>query len=75
MSLYRMQDLGGCRVIVNSIDQVYEAVEKYKTSRIRHILKREYDYIQNPKNLDIVHIIWFTSFIATEKKHIIRTCL
>lgn len=50
MSLYRMQDLGGSRVIVDTIDQVYEAVNKYKNSRIRHILKREYDYIQNPKN-------------------------
>lgn len=50
MSLYRMQDLGGCRVIVDTIDQVYEAVNKYKKSRIRHILKREYDYIQNPKD-------------------------
>lgn len=50
MSLYRMQDLGGCRVIVDTIDQVYEAVNKYKNSRIRHILKREYDYIQNPKS-------------------------
>lgn len=50
MSLYRMQDLGGCRVIVDTIDQVYKAVEKYKSSRIRHILKREYDYIQNPKD-------------------------
>lgn len=49
MSLYRMQDLGGCRVIVDSIDQVYEAVDRYKKSRIRHILKREYDYIENPK--------------------------
>lgn len=49
MNLYRMQDLGGCRVIVDTIDQVYEAVDKYKNSRIRHILKREYDYIQNPK--------------------------
>ncbi len=50
MSLYRMQDLGGCRVIVDTIDQVYGAVKRYKSSRIRHILKREYDYIQNPKN-------------------------
>lgn len=49
MSLYRMQDLGGCRVIVDTIDQVYESIERYKKSRIRHILKREYDYIQNPK--------------------------
>jgi len=49
MSLWRMQDLGGCRVIVDTIDQVYNAVNKYKNSRIRHTLKREYDYIQNPK--------------------------
>ncbi len=49
MNLYRMQDLGGCRVIVDTVGQVYEAIDKYKHSRIRHILKREYDYIQNPK--------------------------
>lgn len=49
MSLYRMGDLGGCRVIVNSIDNVYDSVKKYKNSRIRHILKRETDYIQKPK--------------------------
>lgn len=49
MNLYRMQDLGGCRVIVDTIEQVYEAVNRYKNSRIRHILKRKYDYIQNPK--------------------------
>lgn len=49
MSLYRMQDLGGCRVIVDSIDQVYESLNQYKKSRIRHILRKENDYIQNPK--------------------------
>lgn len=50
MSLYRMQDLGGCRVIVDTIDQVYDAVSRYKNSRIRHIFKKENDYIQNPKD-------------------------
>lgn len=50
MSLYRIQDLGGCRVIVDTIDQVYKVVNKYKNSRVRHILKREYDYIHNPKD-------------------------
>lgn len=49
MQLYRMHDLGGCRVIVNTIDEVYQAVERYKKSRVRHIYKRQYDYIQNPK--------------------------
>lgn len=50
MSLYKMQDLGGCRVIVENLDQVYESLNKYKSSRIRHILKKENDYIQNPKS-------------------------
>ena len=49
MSLYRMQDLGGCRVIVDSIEGVYASLNRYKRSKIRHILKRENDYIQNPK--------------------------
>lgn len=49
MQLYKMQDLGGCRVIVDSIDQVYLTAEKYKKSHIRHIHKRDYDYIENPK--------------------------
>lgn len=50
MSLYKMQDLGGCRVIVDSISQVYESVNKFKSSRVRHILKKENDYIRNPKS-------------------------
>lgn len=49
MSLYKMQDLGGCRVIVDSINDVYETLNKYKSSRIRHILKKENDYIKEPK--------------------------
>ena len=49
MSLYRMQDLGGCRVIVESIDDVYKSVNKFKNSKVRHIFKKEDDYIQNPK--------------------------
>ncbi len=50
ISLYRMQDLGGCRVIVESVEDVYKSLNQYKNSRIRHVLKRENDYIQNPKD-------------------------
>lgn len=50
MQLYKMQDLGGCRVIVDSISEVYEAIDQYKNSRIRHELKQERDYIQDPKD-------------------------
>lgn len=49
MNLYKMQDLGGCRVIVDSVDDVRHAIDNYKKSSIRHILKREYNYIKEPK--------------------------
>lgn len=49
MSLYRMQDLGGCRVIVDSIEDVYKSVNRFKNSKVRHIFKKEDDYIQTPK--------------------------
>lgn len=48
-SLYTMQDLGGCRVIVESIVDVYKALNDYKSSGIKHILKKENDYIKEPK--------------------------
>ena len=50
MSLWTIQDLGGCRVIVNEIDEVYSCADKYENSKKRHILKREYDYINHPKS-------------------------
>lgn len=49
MDLYRMQDLGGCRVIVDDVEKVYDTIKRYKDSRVRHIFKREYDYIKQPK--------------------------
>ena len=49
MSLTSMQDIGGCRVIVDSISDVYKMVDNLKNSRMRHKLKEEYDYIDNPK--------------------------
>ena len=49
MNLWTMQDLGGCRFIVPSLDMVYHYSQKYEASRKRHILKNEYDYIKNPK--------------------------
>lgn len=49
MSLWEMQDLGGCRFIVPSVDEVYCYAEKYQLSRIRHQLIASYNYIGNPK--------------------------
>lgn len=47
--LWKMQDIGGCRVIVPSIEDVYRLSKKYQESRVRHVLKKTYDYIQSPK--------------------------
>ncbi len=49
MSLWEIQDLGGCRVIVPNIEDVYRIAEKYEHSRKRHIARKRYDYIKHPK--------------------------
>lgn len=50
MNLSRMQDLGGCRAVLSSVDAVDELVKYYKTqSRIKHKLVREYPYIVEPQ--------------------------
>lgn len=49
MSLWRVQDLGGCRFIVPNLIDVYTYSQKYEKSRKRHILQKENDYIKNPK--------------------------
>ena len=48
MSLYRMQDLGGCRAIVPTIEDVYNIKNKLQSSYIRHELVNEKDYIATP---------------------------
>lgn len=49
MSLWTMQDLGGCRFIVPTVKEVFFYANKYKNSRIRHRFVGSYDYISKPK--------------------------
>ena len=49
ISLYDMQDLSGCRVIVPSVADVYGVAREYQTSRIKHKFHHTDDYIDNPK--------------------------
>jgi len=60
MQLSRMQDLGGCRAIVNSIAQVNKLVKKYEKSDIKHKLDDKDDYIKNPKESGYrgIHLIY-----------------
>lgn len=49
ISLYDMQDLSGCRVIVPNIDDVYAVGQEYQNSRIKHKYHHTDDYIEEPK--------------------------
>ena len=49
MSLWRMNDLGGCRVVVPALSDVYKSANEYKDSNIKHKFIRQYDYIDDPK--------------------------
>lgn len=60
MNLWTMQDLGGCRVIVPKISDVYEYAKEYENSKKRHIQKKVNDYIANPKKSGYrsLHIVY-----------------
>lgn len=49
MRLTQMQDIGGCRAVVETIDEVYALREQYRRSKSLHELVTEDDYIAHPK--------------------------
>lgn len=50
MRLTQMQDIGGCRAVVSTIDHVYALRDLYRGSRSRHQFETEDDYIASPKD-------------------------
>jgi hypothetical protein len=49
MTLSQMQDIGGCRAIVSSVDDVVRLVKSYLQSDIKHKLHTQDNYLGNPK--------------------------
>ncbi|MCL5442386.1 MAG: RelA/SpoT domain-containing protein [Candidatus Marsarchaeota archaeon] len=49
MKLSQMQDIGGCRAIVSSLQAVRDLEKLYDQSQIKHKPKRKDDYISKPK--------------------------
>ena len=51
--LFRMQDLGGCRVIVDNLDYVYSGIARIKEVIIEsgHEILKENDYIKLPRSI------------------------
>jgi hypothetical protein len=49
MQLSQMQDIGGCRAVMNSIKNVERLVQSYRKSSFAHLCKAERNYIDEPK--------------------------
>lgn len=47
-TFYQMQDIGGCRVILDDMDGIRQILNKYR-DQPRHIFKSENDYLSEPK--------------------------
>lgn len=60
MSLSRMDDIAGCRVVLSNSEMVYRVYENLKRSRTSNICVRERDYIENPKNSGYrgIHLVY-----------------
>lgn len=60
MSLDRMQDIGGCRAVVDTVDHAERLRDALKSSRTRNVLVKEYDYIRDPKNSGYrgIHLVY-----------------
>ncbi len=49
MRLTQMQDIGGCRAVVETIGEVYKLRDAYRRSKSLHEFVTEDDYVTNPK--------------------------
>ena len=60
LTLSEMQDIAGCRAIVNSVQQVYDLAEIYQRKYAGHELSDVKNYIQNPKSdgYRSFHLVW-----------------
>jgi len=50
MTLSQMQDLGGCRAVMSSVQSVARLAREYRRSEIKHPLHQCDDYIASPKS-------------------------
>lgn len=60
MKLERMEDIGGCRAVVSTVRQANELSRALKSSRTRHVLHRERNYILHPKESGCrgIHLVY-----------------
>lgn len=74
MRLTQMQDIGGCRAVVPTVEDVYNLRDKFYRSRSKHVLVSEDDYIANPKTSGYrgVHLVYrFLSAVKPEYNNLL----
>jgi hypothetical protein len=49
LTLYQIQDIGGCRAIVGTVDQLRAIVRLYEQGQSRHGIIKPWDYVDSPK--------------------------
>ena len=70
IKLSRMQDIGGCRVVVPNADDASKVAGDFAGSRIRHELIRSKDYISEPRETGYrgIHLIY--AFQSERRQHL-----
>ncbi|MTI62919.1 RelA/SpoT domain-containing protein [Methylophaga sp.] len=70
MKLDRMEDVGGCRIVVANISQVYAVRDAIVEGRTRNTLRRQRDYIKKPKESGYrgIHLVYRYNGIKTAFK-------
>lgn len=60
MKLSQMQDIGGCRAVVDSIAAVHRLRDSYLKSRMKHKFAKQKDYIAEPKESGYrsIHLVY-----------------
>ena len=60
LKLSRLQDIGGCRAIVPTVDDAFTHASELLDSRVRHRLIRHKDYIEQPRSTGYrsLHLIY-----------------
>jgi ppGpp synthetase/RelA/SpoT-type nucleotidyltranferase len=69
MSLSRMEDIAGCRAVVDNVNYVNRVYNSLKISRTKNILSRERNYIANPKESGYrgIHLVF--RYKGSKKKY------
>lgn len=61
ITLSTMQDIGGCRAVLDDVRQVLDLRDVYLSKRLTHSLKQQNDYIARPKKdgYRSIHLVYY----------------